>query len=175
MSPNPRLQRTRAVRSPLSRKPLGDLARLLARTFPLAVLTLGSFLGCVSVGGRLRVHRGSYMDVEALERLPNDSPPQPSILVVARDLNSGPLPGAQVELIGENGPYPMTFPTDLEGTARPTVGPGEWKVTVTLPGFLSVSRVVTVHVGKRCVLRAYLRLAFPPEAITAVPSGQKVV
>ena len=161
LPPNMPFQRTRVARfarsgSPLNGRPLGGNRRPADWIAMLGLIVTSA--ACVAVGGRLRPDWKSTVDIDRRPRPSAESPLQPLMLVVVRDLNNQPLPGVTVALASDAGPYPLKFQTELDGTARPTVGPGEWQVTLSLPGFKPLHHPVIVNSGERCVITAYLCL-----------------
>jgi hypothetical protein len=147
-----RVQRTRVLlpavarRAPPTRRPLG---RLKAQHLLSAIVILAA-VGCVLP---------SYMKISRFPLPSDEMPLQPLLMVRALDINGMPLPGVEVSLQSDDAAYPMKFTSGIDGVARPTVGPGQWKITLSLQGFRSVSKIVSVQSGERCVVEGYLRLA----------------
>lgn len=132
--------------------------RLPPRAFAIAaVVAWISLAGCVLP---------SRIDVTRFPRPADENPLQPLLMVTVSDINGMPLPGVEVVLENESGVYPMKFRTTDNGVTRPTVGPGRWRLTVSLQGFRSAQRVITVQSGERCVVRARLRLNDETEGVT---------
>jgi hypothetical protein len=64
--------------------------------------------------------------------------------------------GAQVELAKDGEPGRLLWKTDQEGTARIQAAPGEYSLTIKLPGFLDYKKRLTLMSGIRSPVTATL-------------------
>jgi hypothetical protein len=153
--PNTRVQRTRsspsAPHSPLTRHPLGGFAQVSG---VLLLSSLGSLIGCETIGGRLYWAGTGFAARVACE---TTAVSEKHLRVDVRDWMGLHLPGASVR-VSQAGSVGMGYMTDERGIVDVPVVPGPWVVEVSLGGFYSGWRSVDVSDVGRCTVTFYLRL-----------------
>jgi hypothetical protein len=155
-APNPRLQRTR-MRSPLSRQPLGGFKPLLG-VVPLALFCVCP-VGCESFNGRLYwagKAPGSLVESHCEAIQPGSGA---FVRVDARDWQGGILPGVRVHFRGSKPGTDLEYQTDEQGLVNAWIGPGDWRVEVSLRGFRPGRLKLNLSRDQACTVTCQLRLS----------------
>jgi hypothetical protein len=157
LAPNPRLQRTRSapLRSPLNRKPFGDI-----RSLGIGLACLVGFIlsmSCVSVGGRLRpAWKKAFADTRCV--VANADVDLVEVEAIVRDFWNSSLPGIQIVASRPRGSVaPISVRGSTEGSARFRLQPGLWRMTAALEGFHSATTQLWVVAREYCVVHFYLQ------------------
>ena len=155
--PNPRLQRTRfaLLRSPLSRKPLGDKAQSVCLHMIAASLLLT--VACESAGGHLRPIWSSGSAILDYGPSENTSPTQ-LVTVIVHDPNGMPMPGVSLVFTSPEGEVLPEELSDAKGAVEYHVRPGKWRLAASSPPFRSLKTKVPVKAGRACTVKLYLRV-----------------
>ena len=118
---------------------------------------------------------GTCLAVRAQEpqRIPGQTQSQMGSLAgTIRDQDGLAVPGARVELQGEQGKGAFTVQTDGEGIYRlNNLATGAYQVTVTAAGFTSASASVNILAGKLQVLDLQLKSSTPLSETSPGPVG----